>query len=106
MLDTLLKDLALVQEKADHNNEFKQARENSFFKQKKSNETVAVGTGVTSCPPHRSGRALLTHPAPTLGAWRRSVAPDKGGLSLALESSGLQAFQIETSSFGGVDSCV
>lgn len=44
---------------------------------------VAVGTSVTSCPPHRSGRALLTHPAPTLGEWRKSAAQDKGGLSLA-----------------------
>ena len=44
---------------------------------------VAVGTRVTSCPPHRSGRALLTHPAPTLGEWRKSAAQDKGGLSLA-----------------------
>ena len=44
---------------------------------------VAVGTEVTSCPPHRSGRALLTHPAPTLGEWRKSAVPDKGGLSLA-----------------------
>nr|WP_112139226.1 transposase [Marinomonas primoryensis] len=29
--------------------------------------SVAVGMVITDHPPHRSGRALLTHPAPTLG---------------------------------------
>jgi putative transposase len=29
--------------------------------------TIAVGTPVTGRPPHRSGRAQLRHPAPTLG---------------------------------------
>ena len=32
---------------------------------------------ITDHPPHRSGRALLTHPAPTSGIWRKSVLPDK-----------------------------
>ncbi|WP_214069883.1 hypothetical protein, partial [Photorhabdus hainanensis] len=38
---------------------------------------VAVGIAVTGYPPHRSGRALLTHPAPTSGVWRKSAAKDK-----------------------------
>lgn len=38
---------------------------------------VAVGMVITDHPPHRSGRALLTHPAPTSGIWRKSVVPDK-----------------------------
>jgi len=28
---------------------------------------IAVGTAITGRPPHRSGRARLRHPAPTLG---------------------------------------
>jgi len=40
-------------------------------------ERVAVGMVITDHPPHRSGRALLTHPAPTSGIWRKSVVPDK-----------------------------
>ncbi len=39
--------------------------------------SVAVGIAVTGYPPHRSGRALLTHPAPTSGVWRKSAAKDK-----------------------------
>ena len=39
--------------------------------------SIAVGMAVTRHPPHRSGRALLTHPVPTLGVWRRNVVPDK-----------------------------
>ena len=38
---------------------------------------VAVGTGVTPCPPHRSLRAALPHKAPTSGDWRESVRPDR-----------------------------
>jgi len=34
---------------------------------------VAVGTPVTRRPPHRSGRALLMHPAPTSGVWREEA---------------------------------
>lgn len=34
-------------------------------KMPKELEPVAVGMAVTCHPPHRSGRALLTHPAPT-----------------------------------------
>ncbi len=37
---------------------------------------VAVGMSITAHPPRRSGRALLTHPAPTLGVWRKSAALD------------------------------
>ena len=37
--------------------------------------SIAVGTSVTRCPPHRSRRARFTHRAPTLGDWRRSVRP-------------------------------
>ncbi|EEV6081867.1 hypothetical protein FZN16_15325 [Escherichia coli] len=32
---------------------------------------------VTGYPPHGSGCALLTHPAPTSGIWRRSVVSDR-----------------------------
>ena len=39
---------------------------------------VTVGIAITSYPPHRTGRALLTHTATTLGIWRKSVAQDKG----------------------------
>lgn len=39
---------------------------------------VTVGIAITSHPPHRTGRALLTHTATTLGIWRKSVAQDKG----------------------------
>ena len=42
-----------------------------------SSQVVAVGMVITDHPPHRSGRALLTHPAPTSGIWRKSVVPDK-----------------------------
>jgi hypothetical protein len=30
-------------------------------------ERIAVGTRLTARPPHRTGRARLRHPAPTLG---------------------------------------
>lgn len=42
--------------------------------------TVAVGMAITGHPPHRSGRALLTHPAPILGIWRKTAAQDKDAL--------------------------
>ena len=35
--------------------------------QTEGGEGVAVGTALTGRPPHRSGRALLTHPAPASG---------------------------------------
>jgi hypothetical protein len=38
----------------------------------KTETWVAVGTLITERPPHRSVRALLTHTAPTLDAWRQS----------------------------------
>ena len=48
------------------------------------NERVAVGMAITGHPPHRSGRALLTHPAPISGIWRRTAVQDKDELSVGL----------------------
>ena len=31
-------------------------------------------------PPHRSGRAQLTHPAPTSSIWRENAHVGKGGV--------------------------
>jgi hypothetical protein len=45
---------------------------------------VAVGMAITGHPPHRSGRALLTHPAPILGIWRRTAVQDKDELFVGL----------------------
>jgi len=45
---------------------------------------VAVGMAITGHPPHRSGRALLTHPAPISGIWRRTAVQDKDELSVGL----------------------
>ena len=39
---------------------------------------ATVGMPVTRHPPHRSGLALLTHPALTSDVWRRSALWDKG----------------------------
>ena len=36
---------------------------------------VAVGTAIARRPPHRSGRAVLPHPAPTLGHDAKPVKP-------------------------------
>jgi hypothetical protein len=43
----------------------------------KPGNRVAVGMRVASHPPHRSVRALLTHTAPSLDAWRQSALADK-----------------------------
>jgi hypothetical protein len=40
--------------------------------------TLAVGTAVTRCPPHRPVLALLTHTVPTLDVWRQNAHWDKG----------------------------
>src|SRR5206468_3339098 len=48
------------------------------FRSRKRRGMVAVGTPVARRPPHRSVQALLTHTAPTSGAWRRSGRPGKG----------------------------
>ena len=45
------------------------------------NSPVAVGMPISRHPPHRSGQALLTHPAPTLSIWRQSVCRDKDAQS-------------------------
>ena len=39
---------------------------------------VAVGTALTSSPPHRSVRAELPHTAPTSDVWRKIEHSDKG----------------------------
>jgi len=54
------------------------ARTSSFyFKGKDIKVSVTVGMVITDHPPYRSGRALLTHPAPTSGIWRKSVVQGK-----------------------------
>ena len=39
-------------------------------------DKVAVGTALSSGPPHRSGRAELPYPALTSGVWHRSFKVD------------------------------
>src|SRR5436309_461137 len=46
---------------------------------------VAVGTPVARRPPHRTGRAALPHPAPTLGDDAEPREKIPGGLTYLLE---------------------
>src|SRR2546428_5436355 len=53
-----------------------------------SEDYVAVGTPVARRPPHRSGRAALPHPAPTLGDDAEPREKIPGGLTYLLERAG------------------
>ena len=54
-------------------------------------QRVAVGTEVTSRPPHRSVLAELPHTAPTSGVTHRSEPLDRGAYSGAVEQTGQQS---------------
>ena len=53
--------------------------------------SVAVGTEVTSRPPHRSVLAELPHTAPTSGVTHRSAPLDMGAYSGAVGQTGQQS---------------
>src|SRR5207248_6105164 len=62
--------------------------------------TVAVGTAVAHCPPHRPVLARLTHTVPTLDRWRQSACWDKDAELGRQESGHRVALQIAPMSNG------